>query len=212
MKGAAGFTAVEVLVATAASLVVLASVGSAAAFQRRFLSRETAALERREASIRVLGMIVREIRGAGFDPAPAGTFDGEREGIAIARRSVLEVRADHHGALPGTPPDGELDPGSDERVAFSRSVSSRSVALSLGNQVQSLTSGVVVPETGLAFRYFDGCGAELVPEEPAGLSAEDRRRIRRVAVSLEVSAAGGAESFAGEASAFLRNRPAECGE
>ncbi|MGH7856628.1 MAG: hypothetical protein ACREQY_04800 [Candidatus Binatia bacterium] len=211
MNGRTGFTAVEVLVATAATLLLLASVGTAAAFQRRLLARETASLERREACARVLGMIAREVRGAGFDPVADGTFDGALDGIAVARQALLEIRSDHHGAQPGTAPDGEVDLGSDERIAFFRSPSSRSVALSLGSQTQSLTWDVVVPAGGLAFRYFDGCGRELVPEEPAGLSAEDRRRIRRVTISIEVSAAGGTDSLAGEASAFLRNRAAECG-
>ena len=117
MKFRNGWTVVEMLAATTCSLLILAALGGFARAQTRFLDRESRRLEVRETCRRVLDMIAREVRGAGYSPV-AGAFHDSGDGLAIAGRDHLELRSDLHGASASDPPDGILDADSDERIGF----------------------------------------------------------------------------------------------
>jgi Tfp pilus assembly protein PilW len=210
VKKRAGLGLIEILVATCSSLLVLAAVGGFARAEARLLDREARRLRLREASRRVLDLVVREIRGTGFAPT-AGTFDGAADGLSIAAPDRIEIRSDWHGSSAGTPPDGVLDPDSDERTGFFLNASRGIVAETVGRQTLSLTLDSMVPADGLLFRYFDVCGLEITPASGPELSADERAKVRRVAVSLVVRERGG-ETITAEASSALRNRTGlECG-
>jgi Tfp pilus assembly protein PilW len=198
----AGFSLLEVLVAAASSLLILGAVGNFARAESRMVDRESRRLRAREAARRVVEMIAREVRGAGF--APVAGFDGARDGLAVAARDHLEIRSDLHGTRSGDPPDGILDPDSDERIGFSLNASRGVVSESVGRQTLPLTLDSAVPRDGLVLRYFDACGAELVPTAGVELSADDRARVRAVVARLTVVERG--ETVATEARAALRNR------
>jgi hypothetical protein len=201
---------IEMLVAMGSSLLVLAAVGGFARAEARLLGREARRLRLCEASRRVLDLVVREIRGAGFAPA-AGTFDGAADGLSVAAPDHLELRSDWHGSSARTPPDGELDPDSDERTGFVLNATRGTVAETIGRQTLSLTLDSMVPANGLLFRYFDACGLEILPAAGPELSSEERSKVRRVDISLVVREPGG-EAIAAEASSALRNRTRlECG-
>jgi len=197
-----GFSVLEVLVAAASSLVIVGAVGGFARAESRMVDRESRRLHAREASRRVTETIAREIRGAGFAPVPG--FDGALDGVAVAARDHVEIRSDLHGVRSDDPPDGVLDPDSDERIGFSLSPSRGVVSQSIGRQTLPLTLDATVPRDGLVLRYFDACDAEVVPAAGAELAAADRARVRAVVVRLTVAERG--ETVSSEARAALRNR------
>jgi len=204
MKRSRGLGLIEMLVATCSSLLIVAAVGAFARAESRLLDREACRLRLHEASRRVLDLIARETRGAGFAPI-AGDFDGAADGLFVATPDRLELRSDLHGPSALTPPDGHLDADSDERIGFFLNVSRGLVAETVGRQTLSLTLDSMVPPGGLLFRYFDACDVEITPADATGLSAEERASVRRIAVSLVVRDRG-SEVVAAEASSVLRNR------
>ncbi len=198
-----GLTLVELLVSLGSSLLIVAAIGGFARDESRWLDREARRLRLREASRRVLEMVVRELRGAGFAPV-AGGFDGASEGVSVAQPDHVEVCSDLHGATAESPPDGALDADSDERIGFFASPSRGVVSQSVGRQTLSLTLESMVPPGGLAFRYFDACSDEI-SAGASELSAEDRSRVRVVGARLTVRDRAG-ETVTTEVSSALRNR------
>jgi len=204
MRAANGWTVFEMLAAMTCSLLILAALGGFARAQTRFLDRESRRLELRETCRRVLDMIAREVRGAGYCPVP-GTFDGSADGLAVAARDHIELRSDLHGASASDPPDGILDADSDERIGFVLNSSRGSVSQTVGRQTLPLTLDFMVPAGGFEFRYFDACETEVVPADGASLTAEERARVRSVGARLDVTQrdVGGVSA---EVFSTLRNR------
>lgn len=198
-----GFTLLELLVATGASLALIAAVGGFTRAEGRMVARETRRLELREAGRRIADSIARELRGGGFAPVD-GSFDGERDGLSVAALERIEIRADLHGATSASPPDGVLDADSDERIGFLRSAARGTVSQTIGRQTASLTVDARVPPRGLAFRYVDACGVEITPAAGDELSEDERRRVKEV--DVRVVLADGVESLTSEVVATLRNR------
>lgn len=198
------FTLLELLVTMASSLLVLAAIGGFCRAESQLLEREARGARLREASRRVIEMVAREIRGAGFAPT-SGPFDGAADGLSLARAERLEVRSDLHGAAGGDPPDGVVDPDSDERIGFFLNPARGLVDQTVGTQTRPLTLDSMVPANGFHLRYFDACDGEIVPPAAGALSAAERARVRRIAVALTISDATGS-SISAEVSAALRNR------
>ena len=205
MKSDHGISAVEVLTATASALLVLVSLGHTAVLQQRLFRSEARQLEARESSRRIVDLVARELRGAGFDPLGEGSFDGFREAIIVAARERIEVRADRHGSGGGDAPDGVVDPASDERVTFFRHAATRMIRQSFGDQVLSL-SELPTPADGFVIRYFDPCGAEIVPPPGLELAEAERMRVRRVTIAASFVEPGSSSVRSAETSVALRNR------
>lgn len=203
MRRTAGFSVLELVLSAASAALIVAAVCGFARSEGRLLDEEARKLRLREASRRVLSAIVRELRHAGF-ASRAGSFDGAADGLALAFRDRIEVRADLHGASSADPPDGVLDVDSDERSGFSLNERRGVVTLETGRQTLALTVDGMVPSRGLELRYFDACDDELVPAE-AGLSSEERARVRRIAATLTVRD-GRVGAITASAGAALRNR------
>jgi len=198
------FTVLELVVTMASSLLILAALGGFCRAENRLIDRESRGTRLREASRRVLEMVSREIRGAGFAPA-LGSFDGSADGLSAARADRIEVRSDLHGAADDDPPDGVSDPDSNERIGFFLNPGRGLVDQTVGRQTSPLTLDATVPADGFRLRYFDACDREIVPPTAGELSAAERARVRRITVALTVrDAAGG--SMSAETSAALRNR------
>jgi Tfp pilus assembly protein PilW len=204
MNARSGFTLIELLVSVASSLLILAAVGGFSRAESRLVDRELRRLRVREANRRVLEMIVREVRGAGFAPVPSGSFDGALDGLAVAARDRIEIRSDLHGATTADPSDGILDADSDERIGFFVSMTRGTVSESVGRQTLPLTVDSTVPAGGLVFRYIDACGDEILPVFGTDLSVDERARVRSIAVGLTIKE--GAESAGDEVVIELRNR------
>ena len=203
MSARSGFTLLELLVSVALSLLIVAAVAGFSRAESRMVDRESRHLRLREANRRVLEMIVREVRGAGFAPV-AGSFDGALDGLAVATRDRIEIRSDLHGVTTGDLPDGILDADSDERIGFFVSATRGTVSESVGRQTLPLTVDSTVSAGGLVFHYLGACGDEILPVAGTDLSADERARVRSITVGLTIKE--GVESAADEVAAALRNR------
>lgn len=212
--GFAGYTVIEILVAMVSALLTLAAIGGMLRIQGRLFGCEARSLALREASRRVIEMMTKEIRGAGFEPLLSSSFDGRADGIAVARSDLIEIRSDRQGSTSEDPPDGTIDFDSAERVSFFHNQIRQTIYQSVGQQILPLTSvaEVLVSPGGLGLRYFDGCGRELVVPAGGELSSENRIRIRRVALSVTLEDITGTGSISAETTVTLRNRPNDCGE
>lgn len=205
-RGVRGSALLELLVASAGALLVVAMVAGLYPTHARAYAGGRDRLELRASLRRVLDGILREIRTLGFDPIVDPTdpaaFDGAADGLAIAEAERIEVRADFRGASAGDPPDDRLDEGSAERTGFQRSTGTDSVTQRTGGLVVPLTDGLRVDAGGLRFRYLDACGVERAPP----LDAAARREIASIRVELSATHLGssGVEQVAGRVA--LRNR------
>jgi Tfp pilus assembly protein PilW len=204
MNPRSGFTLLELLASVVSSLLIVAAVGSFSRAESRMVDREFRHLRVREANRRLLEMIVREVRGAGFAPVGSGGFDGALDGLAVAAQDRIEIRSDLHGATAADPPDGALDADSDERIGFFASAARGTVSETVGRQTLPLTADSTVPGRGLVFRYMDACGDEVLPVGGTDLSLDERARVRSIAVGLTTTE--GTESASDLAIIELRNR------
>jgi hypothetical protein len=204
VNGRSGWTVVEMLAATACSLLILSALGGFVRGQTRFVDRESRRLALRESCRRVLDMVGREVRSAGYEPV-AGTFDGAADGLAVAARDRIELRSDLHGSSATDPPDGILDVDSDERIGFFLNPTRGQVFETVGRQTLPLMLDASVPAGGFELRYLDACGGEIVPTSGISLTSEERTRVRSVAARLNVTRPGVGGVSAGTVST-LRNR------
>lgn len=189
----AGATLVELLVATTLGLVVVLAGVQLLKTHAALALQVQADLAASSGAVWALRSAARDVRRAGADPRGRGF-----EAFEDAASAAMKVGADTDG-------DGFLDPNSEETVglAWSGRGGGR-VVRRVGRQSMGIVSGV--PEGGFRLRYYDGDGREL--EAAAGLGVEERRRVRRVALEIEVherrGALTGVASLASSASVRVR--------
>jgi len=193
LRGQTGTTIVELLVVSALGLlVVLAGV--------QLLKTHAALALQVQADVGASGdaawalrTTLHDIRHAGADPLRRGIA-----AFAMARPDVVITQRDLDG-------DGLVDPRSEERVEVGwTDAGGGRLTRRVGAQAMAVVSGVSVG--GFRLRYYDGDGVELVAS--GGLRKEDRARIRRVEIDLEVveriGTVTGLASLAGSASVRVR--------
>jgi prepilin-type N-terminal cleavage/methylation domain-containing protein len=172
-----GFSLLELLIACVVGALVVGAgvellrvhVATARRLQTRLASTGGAAW--------ALTVAARDVQTAGGDPTRAGVA---ALGTASNDRMILGSDRDASGAV---------EPDTAERVtlAWSSSGGGRLVRW-LGNQ--SIGIAATVRTGGLIFRYFDAAGSELTGA--AGVLGDDERaRVRRVALALEVRETSG---------------------
>jgi Tfp pilus assembly protein PilW len=176
-RGEAGFSAVELLVASLVGLLVLAAgiellrlhVAVARTLQVRLASLGGAAW--------ALTVATRDVATAGGDPRRAGVA-----AFATAATDRVIVEADRDA-------DGSVDPATAERVtlAWSPTSGGRMVRW-LGNQ--SIAIAATVRSSDLRFLYFAADGTEI-PGTGGVLDATDRARVRLVRSALAVEERSG---------------------
>lgn len=176
-RGEAGFSAVELLVASLVGVLVLVAglelmrvhVALARGLQVRLGSLGGAAW--------ALAIAGRDVATAGGDPRRAGVA---ALGSATANRAVLD--ADRDG-------DGAIDAASAERVTLAwSSTSGGRLVRWLGNQ--SVAIAAAVPSGALRLRYLTADGTELAG--PGGvLGPAELERVRLVAAELAVTERSG---------------------
>ncbi|MBW2108238.1 MAG: prepilin-type N-terminal cleavage/methylation domain-containing protein [Deltaproteobacteria bacterium] len=102
-RRARGFTLVELLVAMATGMVVLAAGINIVILHKHAYQVQDQCAEMVQTARAALDMMSREVRMAGFDPTGAGF-----KGLAL-NPSRLCIHADLSGPNPDDPPDGDTD-------------------------------------------------------------------------------------------------------
>lgn len=153
--------------------------------------------ETQEANVLALDVLTRELRMAGFSTSGQPLI-----GVRVARADRIEVVADLNG-------DGDLgDPN--ETVSYTYDEEK--------HQLMRATSGGFpqpfarhVSSGGVQFSFYDAMGASIaIP--PEGMSADARRRIRRIDAALRLELPGADPLAAApvraslETSVYLRNQ------
>lgn len=171
----AGFTLIEIMVA---SFVTLASLAAITAFNRAQLfglTNQAAQLDVQTVGRNFLDLFVREVRRSGMDPTCAKNF----EAIAEARPDRLRFLSDLNG-------NGLID-GPAEDVTYAYNYTDRTVDRTAGTVTDTLLSGIAI--TGSTLRYYDGGGGLLSPIGiPPALTATQRASVRRVQIVLTLQA------------------------
>jgi type II secretory pathway pseudopilin PulG len=174
-QGERGYTLAELLVATFLAVAALAAVFSFSRFQVFALQTQTRQQELQTAGRSMLELFTREVRRAGMDPTCGKGFDA----IDAARFDHLRVKSDLDG-------DGFVT-GIGEDVTYYYNPSTKAIERKAGSVIERLTdSSITVTDSMLEF--FDGAGNAIKPEESQGwLGSGQRREVRRIRISLDLS-------------------------
>ncbi len=151
-----GFSLVELLIAMAVGLVILAAMYSVFTVQNKTFGNqeEIASLQQ---SVRAgMDLMSREIGLAGYDPLrvnldtnPANDFAG-----VTYNTSQLEIKADLRGATTNDPPDGVITPSSEEDIIYHYDAADKQIIRNSGSGDQPLIENV----DSFNFDYLDGNG------------------------------------------------------
>jgi hypothetical protein len=170
LTAVAGSSLVELMISTMFLTIVMAisySFARAAFFSVR---AQDAKSDAQEVMLMAVDLLTRELRLAGFSAAGRPV-----EAVRIAAPQSVAVAADFDG-------DGATaDPN--ELIAYSYNEEKQQLVRATGGaSPQPLVRNV--PPGGLRFTYFDA-GGEDIPAD-GGLALEQRRRIHRIDVVLQV--------------------------
>jgi prepilin-type N-terminal cleavage/methylation domain-containing protein len=197
-----GFTLIELLVAMALGLVVLGAVLKVFVSQNRTNAAQQEVAYAQQNVRAAMDLIARDIRGAGYNPTDAGSFDGILAAGAtyIRIQSDLNRDADTNDPEPGDPdyasgpvaPD-ETDPNEDVTYALDNLTLLRGQRIANPAAFSTTSPGqwtaqevtMVQDVTNLQFDYVLKDGTVLV-SPGAALTAEQRADVRTVIIHLRV--------------------------
>lgn len=171
VRGDAGFSLVELLVATSLGLVAVSSFLTFNRYQLFSLQDQSKQIDLQTTARNIVDLFAREVRRAGMNPTCAGTF----KGIAVAKASEIQIKTDLNG-------DGSTN-GQNENVTYRFNYSLKSVERVTPTSTETLISNVDF--TGSSIKYYDGNGTELIPWYPLGET--QRNNVRRVRIELRLS-------------------------
>ena len=197
-KNQKGFTLVELLVAMAGSLLLLAAVGSVFRMQTHTVKAQEFKMEAQEYARASLDMMVRDVRNLGFFPALTPCIDvANTNGIAAAAATTIQFVYDANGD--GLCSGTMATAGADENVTYAYNGADITRAINDGNGPQILTAGNV---TAFAITYLDA----------AGVATANLANIRSVSITLTVQSRspdvqfGGLQTITMSSTVDLRNR------
>lgn len=175
----AGFTLVELLIAFAVALLVLA--GASAAF-RAGASVLEFGLDQAGAQATArwaVERMIQEIRAAGADPTAGATYNFDAIASPTGTSLILQSDLNGNGVL--DPPVGTCDPTAvAERVRYE--LVGTELRRSTNPTDPACDAAVATGVLGLAFQYFDA----------AGSTTADPSLIRAVGVTVQVASENGA--------------------
>lgn len=152
-----GFSLVELLIAMAIGLVVLAAMYSVFTIQNKTLANQEELVAMQQSVRSGMDMMAREIGIAGYNPAGA-TFDG-----VTVSTSQLQIQADLDG-------NGAIDSTSQENVIYIFDSTNKQITRYIGAGNQAFVENV----DSFTFEYLDGSGN--VTATPAN--------VRRVKITI----------------------------
>jgi hypothetical protein len=129
--------------------------------------------EAQATTVMALDVMTRELRQAGFSAAGHSLA-----AIPAAGPSQIAVAADFTG-------DGDSD-DANELIAYSYDATKQQLMRATGGSPQPFVRNV--PPGGVRFTFFDAVGNPLQPNSDA-LTSDERRRIHRIDIALDVELA-----------------------
>ncbi len=171
-----GSSFVELLVSTVFVSILMAMSYSFARAAFQNVQMQEAKSDAQEVVLMAIDLMSREIRLAGFSA-------GAQPLVAIraADPQRVQVATDFDG-------DGQSD-GANELVTYSYNESKQQLVRATGNASPQPLVRNVAPG-GVTFSYFDAAGAAI--DAAGGMSLDDRRRVRRIDVTLRTELPNGA--------------------
>ncbi len=169
LRGEAGFSLPELLVAAGVSLVALLFIAAFNRFQLFAIRDQAAQVDLQSNARSIADLFAREIRRAGLDPTCSKAF----EAIATASKTQIRFLSDLNG-------DGAIG-GANEDITYRFRLWREKIERTSGGVTDLLMSGLDPAGSGLV--YFDANGTELIPGS-GGLTSAQRAAVRRVRVNL----------------------------
>ena len=171
LAASAGSSLVELMISTMFLSIVMAISYSFARAAFLSVRAQDAKSDAQEVMLMAVDLLTRELRLAGFSAAGRPV-----EAVRVAARQSVAVAADLDG-------DGASD-DPNELIAYSYNEEKQQLVRATGGaSPQPLVRNV--PPGGLRFTFFDASGNELPGD--GGLALEQRRRIHRIDVVLQVA-------------------------
>jgi Tfp pilus assembly protein PilW len=167
-----GFAIIDILVATALIVVILAAVTTFNRAQLFALQNQAVQSDVQATARGIVDLMTREIRRAGGNPTCIPSFSA----IADAKQSKLQILSDLDG-------DGTTT-GINENITYEYKFAQNTFVRVANGSTQSLIENVNL--SGSRIRYFNGAGVDITAGE-TGLSSSQRNNVRRIRVELDVS-------------------------
>jgi prepilin-type N-terminal cleavage/methylation domain-containing protein len=185
-----GFTLPELLVATALSLVALASIGSLFRAQTHTVKGQESRMEAHEYALTVADMLVREIRNTGYFPVTACDATG---GITAASATSISIQYDKNS-------DGDCA-DADEAITFDYD----NVGLNVRrNTTQILTDGnatafdlAYYPQQTASSAPAPYCVSPGVPSGCSGTLSGNFKLVQKVVLTLTITPKSNDSDFKG---------------
>lgn len=171
-RDSAGFSAMEVLVATALGLMVVGSISAFNHSQLFAIRNQAVQNDVQMAARNVVDLFAREVRRAGLNPTCAAGLEALTD--ATPRRVRIQADLNRNGVIDG---------GNEVityRFMFTSDDIDR-VEREANGQTDLLIDGVDL--AGSRFRFYDAAGAEIIPGLGA-LSASQRAAVRRIRIEF----------------------------
>jgi type II secretory pathway component PulJ len=175
-RDCAGFSAMEVMVALALGLLVVATVSTFNRSQLFALRNQAVQNDVQMAARNVVDLFARETRRAGLNPLCIAGMPAVTD--ATAKRVRVQADLNRNGAIDG----------GDEVITYRFMFTSENIdrlEREANGQTDVLIDGVDL--AGSRFRFYDAAGAEIVPGL-GGLSTAQRAAIRRVRIEFVLNA------------------------
>ena len=153
-----GFGTVEVLVASAVGLLIVAGFIAFNHFQLHALQDQVSQIEIQTADRNIIDLFAREVRRAGADPTCAKNVTG----ILEASASSIRIQADLNG-------NGAVDNTNNEDVTYRYNSATNALERLANGTTEVLISFVGIDGSGTGIQYFDSALNELVGFCPSSL-------------------------------------------
>ena len=176
----AGFSLVELLLALAASMIILAAIYSVFSFTNKNCTTQNVAANLQQSLRSAIGLMARDIRHAGLDPIDTDNF-------GIEHAAQTKIRLTQDSVAPGSGAfNGIVDEANLEQVTYELKNGQIIQTLYETVSTSSPNSAVLINHIeDLNFTYLDADGNDL------GNPVADLDRIRTVRISITVEEPAG---------------------
>jgi prepilin-type N-terminal cleavage/methylation domain-containing protein len=176
----AGFSLIELLMAMGISMVILLAIYQVFTITSKNFTTQNVAANAQQSLRTAIGLMARDIRAAGLDPADTDNF-----GFEVAASTKIRLTADSEDGSGVF--NGLVDDANFERITYEFSSDQIVQTLYEGTASQN-PAPLIANINNLAFSYFDSNNNDLIDYglSPPQVSADDLVNIRTVEISITV--------------------------